>query len=289
MKRLFNAGLAALALLLACWPAAAQDKIFVFTAIPDEDETRLTERFGKVAKYLEERLGVTVSYVPVKSYPAAVSAFVNDQVQLAWFGGLTGVQARLRVPGSEALAQGRDDPNFQTYFIAHTSTGLERSDDFPAGLEGRTFTFGSRASTSGRVMPEFFLRENTGKGPDEFFSRVGFSGDHSQTIALVQSGAYEAGAVNYLVWKSQTAAGKVDPSKVRVIWETPTYPDYHWVIRGDVDAKFGEGFREKVRDALTGMKDPEILGSFDRDGFIPATSAEFKPIEDVARSVGLIE
>src|SRR5690606_37824154 len=79
-------------------PALAQT--FVFTAIPDEDESRLQERFDKVADYLEDKLGVPVKYIPVKSYSAAVTAFRNNQVQLAWFGGLSGVRARQLVPGS---------------------------------------------------------------------------------------------------------------------------------------------------------------------------------------------
>ncbi len=84
--------------------ASAQTPAFVFTAIPDQDETRLVERFGRFAKYLEGKLGVPVKYVPVKTYPAAVTAFTNNDVQLAWFGGFTGFQARRAVPGSEAIA-----------------------------------------------------------------------------------------------------------------------------------------------------------------------------------------
>lgn len=76
--------------LAAVGGAHAQDTLY-FSAIPDEDETRLTERFSAVADYLSDELGVPVEFVPVKSYPAAVTAFRNDQVQLAWFGGLSGV------------------------------------------------------------------------------------------------------------------------------------------------------------------------------------------------------
>src|SRR5215470_233893 len=88
----------ALALSLCGGGARAQDKpAFVFTAIPDQDESRLVERFTRVAEYLQGKLGVPVKYLPVKSYPAAVTAFTNGQVQLAWFGGFTGVQARRQV------------------------------------------------------------------------------------------------------------------------------------------------------------------------------------------------
>src|ERR1700687_5767572 len=105
-------------------PAVAQTKpTFVFTAIPDQDETRLVEKFTRVAQYLEVKLGVPVKYVPVKSYPAAVTAFVNNQVQLAWFGVFTGVQARRSAPGSEAIAQGAEDVKFKSLIIANARTG----------------------------------------------------------------------------------------------------------------------------------------------------------------------
>ena len=140
--------------------APGWSKAFKFTAIPDQDTARLQERFGKIAAYLSDELGVAVEYVPVKSYSASVAAFKNNQVQLAWFGGLSGLEARLAVPGSKAIAQGEEDTRFVTYFIANTSTGLSFQAPFPDGIAGKTFTFGSKGSTSGRLMPEFYIRQH---------------------------------------------------------------------------------------------------------------------------------
>lgn len=260
----------------------------VFTAIPDQDEQRLRERFGAVADYLSAELDVPVRYVPVKSYAAAVTAFTNDQVQLAWFGGLSGVQARERVPGSRAIAQGVEDTTFETYFIAHASTGLSMSETFPTEMAGRTFTFGSKGSTSGRLMPEFHIRQQLGV-PDEVFKRVGFSGDHSRTISLVQSGAFEVGAVNFQVWESEVDRGVVDTDKVSVIWTTPPYPDYQWTIRGDVDATWGDGFADRVTQALLTMDDPTLLQAFPRSGFVPASNADYQPIRETGQAIGLLE
>jgi len=262
---------------------------FRFTAIPDENTARLTERFGKVAIYLSEKLGIDVAYVPVKSYSASVAAFKNDQVQLAWFGGLSGVQARRSVKNSNAIAQGKEDLAFVTYFIANAKTGITPGDAFPEAIKGRTFTFGSKGSTSGRLMPEFHIREHFKKSPDDVFKRVGFSGDHSKTLALVQSGAYEVGALNFKVWENEVAAGNVDESKVRVVWKTPTYPDYNWSIRGDVDGTYGEGFAARVQRALLELTDAELLKSFPRSGFFEATNEMYKPILDTAINVGIIQ
>ncbi|ANF59478.1 putative selenate ABC transporter substrate-binding protein [Halotalea alkalilenta] len=278
----------ALALALLATPLA-QASTFVFTAIPDEDETRLQERFQKVADYLTEELDVEVRFIPVNSYAAAVTAFRNDQVQLAWFGGLSGVQARERVPGSQAIAQGVEDAAFTTYFVAHRSTGLEPAPTLPDEIRGMTLTFGPMGSTSGRLMPEYYLRERFGESPNELFSRVGYSGNHSRTASLVASGAYQLGALNYTAWENEIEAGNIDPEAVRVIWQTPTYPDYQWSIRGDVDARYGEGFTDRVRQALLDMDDPELLASFPREGFIPASNEDYAPIRETGIELGLID
>lgn len=262
---------------------------FSFTAIPDQDESRLQERFGKVAAYLQKELGVEVKYVPVKSYAAAVTAFRNNQVQLAWFGGLSGVQARELVGGSEAIAQGYEDQFFVTYIIAHKSTGLKKSEEFPVAIAGKTFTFGAKGSTSGRLMPEFYIRENLKKSPEQAFKRLGFSDDHSRTIALVQSGAYQVGAVNYKVWEDELAAGIIDASQVSVIWQTPSYPDYQWSIRGDVDARWGKGFKAKVKSTLLNISDADILAAFPRQSFVEATNDDYQPIKDTAMAIGLMD
>lgn len=281
-------GAAMLALATLAGSANAQDKpAFVFTAIPDQDESRLVERFTKVAELLQAKLGVPVKYIPVKSYPAAVTAFTNNQVQLAWFGGFTGVQARRAVPGSRAIVQGAEDVTFKSYVIANAKTGLKPSKDLPKEIAGKSFTFGARASTSGRLMPEHFFRQAFGKAPEEVFSRVGFSGDHSRTIQLVQSGAFEVGVLDYSVWDTELKAGKVDPAQVSVIWESPTYPDYQWTIRGDVDAAYGAGFAEKVKATLLAIDDPTMLGYFARSKFIPAANEQYAPIEEVAKATNL--
>jgi phosphonate transport system substrate-binding protein len=279
----------ALAMSLYGGPAFSQEKpVFVFTAIPDQDETRLVERFTRVAEYLQGKLGVSVKYLPVKSYPAAVTAFTNGQVQLAWFGGFTGVQARRQVPGSEAIAQGAEDAAFMSFFIANAKTGLAPSREFPKEIAGKTFSFGSRASTSGRLMPEYFIRNAFGRAPEEVFARVGFSGDHSRTIQLVQSGAFEVGVVDYSVWALDKRGGKIDPAQVSVIWESPTFPDYQWTVRGDVDKAYGAAFKEKLRAALLAIDDKAILDQFARSKFIPAKNSDYDPIEEVGKVTNLL-
>ena len=211
--------------------------------------------------------------------------------------GLYQVEARRRlwalwVPllvANLAIAQGEEDPFFVTYFIARADAGLTPSEAFPKGIKGKTFTFGSKGSTSGRLMPEFHIRQYFNAAPSDVFSRVGYSGDHSRTIALVQSGAYQAGAVNFKVWENELKAGRIDLKKVSVIWKTPSYPDYQWTIRGDVNKTFGAQFAKRVQAALLGLRDPDLLASFPRRRFVAAKNADFQPILEVGKSIGLID
>lgn len=281
--------LAAGSLLMFIGSATVYAQTLVFTAIPDEDETKLVERFKGIADYLTEELGVDVRYIPVKSYAAAISAFRNNQVQLAWFGGLSGVQARELVPGSQAIAQGVEDQAFNSHFIAHKSTGFDEMEELSDELRGKTFTFGSKGSTSGRLIPEYYIREAFGESPEEVFGRVGFSGNHTRTLRLVEAGTYDVGAINYSVWKKEMENDNIDTDSVKVIWTTPDYPNYQWTIRGDVDERFGEGFSKRVQAALLAMDDPALLDSFPRSGFIPVSNDAYEPIRVVGKQIGIID
>ncbi len=268
-------------------PAAA--KVFRFSAIPDQNTTEIREKLAPLVAHLSQELGVEVEYVAARDYQASVEMFKNGDVQLAWFGGLTGVQARRAVEGARAIAQGDTDPKFYSYFIAHRDTGLEPSEDFPQGLAALKFTFGSESSTSGRLMPEFYIRENTQQAPADFFEHpVGFSGSHDKTVELVASGQFQAGAVNYTVYDKRVAAGDIDPDVVRAIWKTPFYADYNLTVRPDVDADFGAGFTDRLQQTLLAIDDPTLLAALPRERLIPATNEDFEGIRKVAEELGML-
>ena len=275
-------------MLVACGGDQATPTL-TFTAIPDQNTTELRERFQPMADYLAEALGVPVAYVPARDYQASVEMFRNGDVQLGWFGGLTGVQARLAVPGAHAVAQGAADPRYYSYFIANASTGLQPSDEFPSAIKDFTFTFGSESSTSGRLMPEYFIRKLGGSAPADFFSQpFGFSGSHDRTVELVAAGTFEVGAVNYKVYDRSVADGKLDPEQVRVIWKTPFYADYNFTAHPVLETRFGEGFTRKLQQALVDMQDPRLLAAFPRESMIPARDEEFDGILAVARELGMV-
>ncbi|XQQ07508.1 MAG: putative selenate ABC transporter substrate-binding protein [Leptolyngbya sp. IPPAS B-1204] len=264
-------------------------------AIPDQDPEKLQRLYGQLSEYLEQELGVPVEYKPVTDYAAAVTAFKVGDLDLVWFGGLTGVQARLQVPGAEAIAQRDIDANFHSVFIANKKAGIQPLTDINGlqSLKGRTITFGSESSTSGRLMPQYFLQQ-AGVKLEDFKGQPGFSQSHDATIKLVEAGTYEVGALNEQVWKSRVAAGEVDLNQVEVIWRTPAYYDYHWVINLAVTERYGADFVEKVQAALLKL-DPnvpaqkEILELFGASKFIATENGNYQQIEAIGRQIGKIK
>ena len=262
---------------------------FRFSAIPDEKKSDYAARFAPVAKYLEAKLGVPVEFVHAAKYSDSVEHFRAGRIHGAWFGGLSGVQARDAVAGAKAVVQGDKDPTFYSYFIAHKDSGLQPSEEFPQEIASKRFTFGSKGSTSGRLMPEHFIRTFSGKSPKEFFgAENSYSGSHTNTLKLVANGDFMVGALNYTVYDDAVAKGEVDPKVCYVLWKTPTYADYNLTIRPKLDEEFGEGFEQKLVKAFLEMDDAESLKAFRRDKFIPAKNEDFAGIEKLARQLGFI-
>lgn len=286
--------LAAVLLPLLPTPASAAPTLRL-SAIPDQNPEKLNRLYPLVAKVLSRQLGVPVRYVPMVDYNAAVSAFRTGDLDVVWFGGLTGVQARLQKPGAKVLAQRDIDASFHSVFITNPRSGLTPfvPQKGLTALKGKRVTFGSESSTSGRLMPQWFLAQAGVKPQDFAGGAAGFSGSHDATIALVQSGAYEVGAVNEQVWRASLRNGKADRKKVFVLWKTPGYPDYHWLAQPDLDRRFGPGFTGRLQKAILAwrQKDPEqnqILELFGAQLFTTARPQDYKRIEEVGRQVGLI-
>ncbi len=275
--------------------ASESEEVLRIGAIPDQEPERLQRTYGLLSDYLSDELGVSVEYVPVTDYQGAVTAFRVGDLDAVWFGGLTGVQARLEVEGADAIAQRDIDETFTSVFIASTDTGIEPFDsvDGLSAVAGRSFTFGSESSTSGRLMPQSFLTEAGVDVGADLAGEPGFSGSHDATIEVVSAGAFEVGALNSQVWDTRVEAGEVDTSRVVEIFRTPPYYDYHWVAQPDLDDRLGSGFSDGLVDALTSLDadDPdqaEILDLFGAGSFIVTENANYAAIEAVGRETGLI-
>lgn len=274
------------ALLCAAGLGQAQTapQVLRVTAIPDESPTELARKAAPLVKYLESRLGMKVEFTPVSDYAAAVETLVNRKVDLAWFGGFTFVQAKVRSGGKVIpLVQREEDEKFRSVFITADPAIQQLAD-----LKGKDVSFGSQSSTSGHLMPRSFLLQ-AGVNPEKDFKRVAYSGAHDATIAAVASGKVQAGALNISVWDKFVTDKKVDTAKVRAFYTTPTYYDYNWTVHADMPAALREKIAKAFLDLSPASAEGKAILELQRaTRFVPTQADNYKGIEAAARSAELL-
>lgn len=255
------------------------------SAIPDEAPTELQRKFKPLGENLSQATGMKVVFTPVSDYAAVVESLATRKLDLAWLGGFTYVQAKIRTNGTAIpIVQRAEDAVFTSKFITADPAIKTLAD-----LKGKTFAFGAPSSTSGSLMPRFFLQQD-GLNPEKDFKTVAYSGAHDATVAFVAAGKAEAGVLNTSVWDKLVESKKVDTSKVRVFATTPTYFDYNWTVRGDLDP----AIVKKLTAAFLALdpSKPEHKAIMDlqrASKFIATDSKNYDGIEAAAKSAGLLK
>ncbi len=289
MNKRLNHTLAACALTMAGMAttgALAQTTVLRVSAIPDEAPTELQRKFKPLGDYLRKETGLDVQFTPVTDYAAVVEGLATSKIDLAWLGGFTFVQAKLRTGGGAVpIVQRAEDEKFTSKFIVPADSTAKTLAD----LKGKTFAFGSPSSTSGHLMPRYYLTQ-AGINADTDFKTIAFSGAHDATVAFVASGRADAGVLNASVMDKLVETANPNAAKVRVLATTPPYFDYNWTVRPGLDA----ALTKKLTDAFLKL-DPsnpehkEILALQRASKFIPTKAANYDGIEAAGKAAGLIK
>ena len=285
LARLLAVAVLATATATAVRAAPADPPVLRVSAIPDEAPTELLRKFKPLGEYLRRQLGKEIQFVPVTDYPGTVEGLAAGHLDLVWYGGFTFVQARRRTGNAVPLVQREEDARFHSRFITRAGSGIQKLQD----LRGKTVAFGSPSSTSGHLMPRYFLLQ-AGLDPEKDFARVAFSGAHDATAKWVESGKVDAGALNESVWNKLVEEKKIDPAQVVSFHTTPDFFDYNWTVRGDLDP----ALTEKIRAAFLALdparpEDRAILDLQRTRRFIPTRPENYAMIEQAARSADLLK
>ena len=239
--------------------------------LPDTSPEELQYRHASLIRYLSDTLQMPVELVLPPDYDQMVVDFAEGKIDLAFFGGYTFVLAR-QCCNAMPLVMRDVDRNFTTVFLASASDTRNSLQDF----KGARFTFGSSLSTSGHLMPRYFL-EQQGIIPEQFFGDVQYSGGHDKTALLVQDHDVDLGAANSVIISQMAQLGQLRPDILKIIWETPTYVDYVWAVPPTLPTSLVN----KIRDAFLGLSKIDtaqsaILDDQGAGGYLPAALSDFE-------------
>ena len=262
----------------------SKEKLRIST-IPDESINELHKKFLPLVEYLEKETNLEIEFTPVTDYAAVVEALVSKKIDMAWLGGFTFVQAYKRSKGNIIpIIQRERDKKFKSVFITNKGSNIKNLVD----LKNKTFSFGSPSSTSGHLMPRYFLMEEN-IIPEKFFNKIAYSGAHDATIFSVLGKKVDAGALNISVWENFKKKNLKIKNNLNVFFTTPDYFDYNWSIRKDLS----KSTREKVINAflklnIDNFNHKEVLELQRAKKYITTNKLNYKKIEEAATKSNLL-
>ena len=262
----------------------SKEKLRIST-IPDESINELHKKFLPLVQYLEKETDLEIEFTPVTDYAAVVEALVSKKIDMAWLGGFTFVQTDMRSNGNIIpIIQREKDRKFKSVFIANKDIKIKKLND----LKNKNFSFGSPSSTSGHLMPRYFLMQEK-IIPENFFNKIAYSGAHDATIFAVFGKKVDAGVLNISVWENFNKKNPKIKENLSVFFTTPDYFDYNWSIRKDISGST----RKKIINAFLKLdknkpSHKEILKLQRAEKYITTNKLNYKKIKDAAIEINLL-
>lgn len=251
--------------------------------IPTTDPGKMLRESQPLTDYLQRETGAKIELTIPTNYAAVVEAVGSEQVDIAHFGGFTYVQASARY-GVRPLAQRDRDQNFHSVFITQPGSPIGGLAD----LKGHSFAFGDVNSTSGHLMPEYFMRQS---GVDaDVIAKAVYTGGHDATALAVANRKVDAGAMDELVFERMTKEGKLAPDSVRVFYTTPAFFDYLWAARKGLDPKLADRFADALLKLdASKADDKKVLDILSATKYVKASDADYEKLRQAARDAGLLK
>lgn len=274
----------ALALILAGCTGDAERNVLVpdvirIGVLPDQSPDSLIEKYTPLVNYLKERTSLEIVLVIPDDYLAMLDDFSAQRIHLANFGGLTFTEAERR-DNAEPLVMRDVDLNFASCYLVRQSDNRPSISQF----KGETFAFGPQLSTSGHLMPRYYL-QSAGIDAETFFASIRHSSGHDETAIWVKNREVTAGVANCVIVESMLRDGRLAPDEVRILETTPAYANYVWAVNQELDP----AVKTRLRDAFLALdatlpQHRPILQKLGAHAYLPASRADFEDIRRAAHT-----
>jgi phosphonate transport system substrate-binding protein len=251
--------------------------------IPTTNPGKIIRESKPFIDYLEKETRAKVVLTVPTNYAAVVEAMASDRVDIAYLGGFTFVQASARA-GAIPLVQREEDQTFHCLFITQPDSAIRSLDD----LKGHSFAFGDMNSTSGHLMPVYFMRQR--RVDQAVIDKAIYTGGHDATALAVANKKVDAGAMDEQVFTRMIMEGKLSESQVRVFYTSPSFFDYVWAARKGLDRRMTEGFANAM--LKLNQETPEqqpILQFLNASKYVRAVDANYDSLRQAARDTGLLK
>ena len=278
--------MALVAILAGCTDSAehallSPDTIMV-GVLPDQSAAQLAAKYAPLIDYLEERTSMDLELFIPENYEAMLDDFSAHRMHIANFGGLTYTEAE-RSYHAEPLVMRDVDLDFASCYLVPGTESRQSITEF----EDMSLSFGPKLSTSGHLMPRYFLQE-AGIDPEAFFASVRHSSGHDETAISVRNGEVDVGVANCVIVESMMIDRRLGRNEVRILETTPAYADYVWAVHENLDP----AIKIRLRDAFMDLNasfpaHQDILRRLGAHAYLPANRADFEDVRRAARMINI--
>ncbi len=280
MKRHIQALLASAALLFG---AAAGAQEINFGIISTDRSAAIKSLWDPFIEDMQKQTGLKVNAFFATDYTGIIEAQRFNKIQVAWYGNKSAIEAVDRAQG-EVFAQFVDlhgTPGYYSYLIVHKDSPINNLDDMFRNGKNLTFGAGDPQSTSGTLVPGYYVFTQRGVEAKDTF-KVVRPASHGINLLAVLNKQVDVATNNSEELDKLQLKDAEKRKDVKIIWTSPLIPRDPLVWRKDLPAdtkakikKFvlGYGKDQREKDILKGMQ--QIAG------FKESTDAQLIPIRQL--------
>lgn len=273
---------AALAVVITgCGGSAAEDTLRI-GLIPNQNPEEVEAQYQPLEDYLAGEMDREVEVSVPATYNAVVEALVSGELDMAYFGGLTYVQARQRADVTPLVTEVNPrtgTTKYHSLIITPTDSDINEVKD----IAGKDFAFGSVSSTSGSLYPSIMLK----KAGIDYRTDLGeftYTGGHDTTAQAVANGSVDAGGLEDRIFYDLREEGQIDENAVRIVAESEPIEGYPWVVRDSLS----DEDKQILTDAYLNMEDPELLDLMRAERYEKVSADDYDYTEKQARALDLL-
>jgi phosphonate transport system substrate-binding protein len=276
--------LAAVAALSVAASAGAQElKELNFGIIATEKAGALRQMWEPFLDDMSKSIGMKVNGFYATDYAGIIEAQRFNKVHVAWYGNRSAMDAVDRANG-EVFAQFVDldgTPGYYSYLITHKDSGITSLDQVLKNGKQYSFGIGDPASTSGTLVPTYYVFTMNRLDPRTHF-RVVRASNHEGNFLAVLNRQVDVATSNSEMTQKVKEKNPERMEQIRILWTSPLIPRDPLVWRKDLPADV----KRKVQDFVIGYgkddREKEILKNMYRlAGFKASTDAQLVPIRQL--------
>jgi phosphonate transport system substrate-binding protein len=261
----------------------AETKTLNFGIISTESSQNLRTIWNPFLEDMGKKLGVKVKAFFAPDYAGIIEGMRFNKVDVAWFGNKSAMEAVDRA-GGEIFAQTVDvegNPGYWSLLVTNKDSKINSVEDMLKHSKELTFGNGDPNSTSGYLVPSYYIFAKNNVDPKKAFKRV-LNSNHQTNLLAAANKQVDVATNNTenLRRLEETHPDKV--KNIKIIWKSPLIPSDPIVWRKNLD----EGTKHKVYDffmtyGTQNSKEKEVLSALQWAPFSASSDDQLIPIRQL--------